>query len=352
MPELRKDPVLDRWIIIAQERSKRPTDFFVAQKVKGQGGFCPLCPGNEHTTPHEVLVYGRPPGAPADSSGWQVRVVPNKFPALVIEGDLDKQGEGLYDRMNGIGAHEVIIDTPDHDTRFVDLPPEHLRLVFGAFQSRIRDLSRDSRFNYAVVFKNHGSAAGASLEHSHAQLIALPVLPRLIANELQGSLSYYKYKDRCIFCDIIRQELQQDVRLVCKNERFVAVTPFAPRSPFEVWILPRSHSSSFIDMPESWMDDLTRLFSETMRRLDGCVPDIPYNFLLHTQPLRSEPLDHYHWHFEIVPKLTSIAGFEWGSGFYINPLPPELSCTFLKDVKLDAPKAAGQDADKAEKSKP
>ncbi len=333
MPELRKDPILGRWIIIAQERGKRPTDFYVDASAKSKGGFCPLCPGNEKTTPPEVLAYGRYDGS-ANTPGWTLRVVPNKFPALVIEGDLDKEGEGLYDRMNGIGAHEVIIDTPHHDARFSHLPPEELQLAFMAFRDRIRDLSKDPRFNYVVVFKNYGSAAGASLEHSHSQLIALPVLPRMINSELEGCLSYFRYKDRCIYCDIIRQELQQDIRLVCQNEHFVTLTPFAPRSPFELWILPRQHSSSYIDMPESWLPSLARIFSETLRRLDGCIKDIPYNFLLHTQPLRTGPLEHYHWHFEIVPKLTSIAGFEWGTGFYINPMPPEQSCAYLKEVQL------------------
>ena len=334
MPELRKDPILGRWIIISQERGKRPTDFYTANQVRSTGGFCPLCSGNEHSTPHEVLVYGREPSAPPNSPGWKLRVVPNKYPALVIEGNLDKEGEGLYDRMNGIGAHEVIIDTPRHDLRFTDLPPEEMQLAFLAFQSRIRDLSRDPRFNYIMVFKNYGSAAGASLEHSHSQLIALPILPRMIISELEGCLSYYQYKDRCIYCDIIRQELRQDVRLVCQNEFFVTLTPFAPRSPFELWILPRQHSSSYSSMPEAWLPSLTAIFSETLRRLDACVPDAPYNFLLHTHPLRSQPLDYYHWHFEIVPKLTSFAGFEWGTGFYINPVPPEQSCIFLKEVQL------------------
>ena len=346
MPELRKDPVLGRWIIIAEERGKRPTDFHVDATLKRQGGFCPLCPGNEHTTPPEILAYGRS-GGPANGPGWRLRVVPNKFPALIIEGELDKQGEGLYDRMNGIGAHEVVIETPRHDARFVDLSPAEMGLTFRAFQERIRDLARDTRFNYVMAFKNEGSAAGASLEHSHSQLIALPVLPRMINAELEGGLSYFKYKDRCIYCDIIRQELQQDVRVVCANEHFVTLTPFAPRSPFELWVMPRRHSSSFADMPEDRLPALAAIFSETLRRLDGCIQNAPYNFLLHTQPLRTAPLEHYHWHFEIVPKLTSIAGFEWGTGFYINPMPPELSCGYLKQVQLEErPHAQEKDSDR------
>ncbi len=332
MPELRKDPVLGRWIIIAQERGKRPTDFLV-EEYKAKGGFCPLCPGNEKTTPAEVLVYGRETDA-ANTAGWEVRVVPNKYPALVIEGELDKQGEGLYDRMNGIGAHEVIIESPIHEQRFSDLASQEMVKTFLAFRDRIRDLSKDGRFQYVMVFKNFGKAAGASLEHSHSQLVALPILPRMVASELEGSLSYFKYKDRCVYCDIIRQEIQQDVRLVCHNDDFVTITPYAPRSPFEMWIMPRKHQSSYTDQDEGSFLALTSIFSETLRRLDACIPNIPYNFVLHTQPIGSGPLEHYHWHFEIVPKLTSIAGFEWGTGFYINPMPPEETCKFLKEVDL------------------
>ncbi|NOQ47496.1 MAG: galactose-1-phosphate uridylyltransferase [Desulfobulbaceae bacterium] len=333
MPELRKDPILGRWIIIARERSKRPTDFII-DDYKIKEGFCPLCPGNEKTTPDEVLVYGREPEMPYNSPHWQLRVVPNKYPALVIEGEIDKQGEGLYDRMNGIGAHEVVIESPRHEDSFTYLPHEQMILTFRAFRDRIRDLSKDKRFRYVMVFKNFGRAAGASLEHSHSQLVALPILPQMVAAELEGSLSYFKYKDRCIFCDIIRQETQQDIRIVCENDDFVTVTPFAPRSPFEMWIMPRRHSSSYIEQGDESLSALTDIFSETLRRLDACIPNIPYNFVLHTQPLGDNPMEHYHWHFEIVPKVTSIAGFEWGSGFYINPMPPEEACRFLREVEL------------------
>lgn len=330
MPELRKDPVLGRWIIIAQERAKRPTDFVVAQ-APTTGGFCPLCPGNENTTPPEVLVYGRPHDAPANSPGWQVRVVPNKYPALVIEGDIDRQGEGLYDKMNGIGAHEVVIESPNHQDVFARLPPEHMAMVFQAFRARIQDLERDPRFRYVLVFKNYGRAAGASLEHSHSQLVALPILPRMIVSELQGAEEYYRYKERCLFCDIIRQEIQQNVRVVCQNDMFITITPFAPRTPFEMWVLPKRHDSGYHTLNNEEIKAMAGIFSDTLRRLDACIPGVPYNFVLHTQPLRFESMKHFHWHFEIVPKLTSIAGFEWGSGFYINPLAPEEAALYLRE---------------------
>jgi UDPglucose--hexose-1-phosphate uridylyltransferase len=330
MPELRKDPVLGRWIIISKERSKRPTDFLV-EKAVTTGGFCPLCPGHEGNTPAEVLAFRNDIHTPKDSPGWQVRVVPNKFPALVIEGNLDKEAEGLYDKMNGIGAHEVIIESPDHDVDFAYLAIDEMALVFKAYKNRIEDLAMDRRFQYVMIFKNHGRAAGASLEHSHSQLVALPVLPRLIVSEIEGSISYYKYKERCIFCDIVKQEIKQEVRVVCQNENFITITPFAPKTPFEMWILPKKHSSSYRGQDDQMLYSLAQIFSESLQRLDRCIPGVPYNYVLHTQPLRSENLDYFHWHFEIVPKLTSIAGFEWGSGFYINPMPPEEAATFLRE---------------------
>lgn len=330
MPELRKDPVLGRWIIISKERQKRPTDFFV-DEPKVLGGFCPLCVGNESSTPSEVLAFRTNPEAAANSPDWQVRVVPNKYPALIIEGELGKEGEGLYDRMNGIGAHEVIVESPGHEDLFWDLPVNHLSLVFRSFRDRLKDLEQDSRFRYVMIFKNYGKAAGASLEHSHSQLIALPVLPRMIVSELEGAKSYYRYKDRCIFCDIIRQEIQQDVRVVCQNDLFITIAPFAPRTPFEMWVLPKEHASGFCSLDDHKLTSLSQLFSETLRRLNRCIPNVPYNFVLHTQPLRSGEIDYFHWHFEIVPKLTSIAGFEWGTGFYINPLPPEEAAQYLRE---------------------
>ncbi len=329
MPELRKDPVLGRWIIIAKNRGKRPTDFPIEDSPV-TGGFCPLCPGNESFTPPEVLSFSGGDD-PSNQSGWQVRVVPNKFPALVIEGDLAKEGIGLYDKMNGIGAHEVIVESPNHDESFSDLPLERMCLVFQAYRERILDLEKDSRFKYVMVFKNHGQAAGASLEHSHSQLIALPIVPRMIVSELQGAESYYNYKERCIYCDIIRQEINQDERVVCQNELFITIMPFAPRTPFEMWILPKNHSSSYRRQSDAELFSLAELVSRSLKMLTTCIPNVPYNFVLHTGPLRTDGLLHFHYHFEIVPKLTSIAGFEWGSGFYINPMPPEEAAAFLRE---------------------
>ncbi len=332
MPQLRKDPILGRWVIISTERGKRPTDFAHEAETK-KGGFCPFDYGNEDKTPPEVLAY-REDGSPPDSPGWQVRVVPNKFPALAIEGDVDRAGEGMYDKMNGVGAHEVIIETPDHDADFADLPLPHIELVLEAAQQRMIDLQGDTRFRYIQLFRNRGNAAGASLEHPHSQLIALPILPKRLIEELGGSKKYYGYKERCVFCDIVAQEQRTRTRVVCENDRFVTIEPFAARFPFETWILPIRHHPSFEVMDEEARHDLALILKESLTRINVALGDPPYNFIVHTSPAGERDLKYYHWHMEIMPKLTKVAGFEWGSGFYINPTPPEEAANYLREVEI------------------
>lgn len=332
MPELRKDPIIGRWVIISTERGKRPHDFVIEEEVT-KGGFCPFCPGNEHTTPPEIFAI-REPGTEPNSPGWHLRVVNNKFPALVLLGEPDRQGEGMFDKMNGIGTHEVIIENTDHDLTLSTIPVESFVEVLITYRERIKALAQDPRFGYVLIFKNQGRAAGASLEHSHSQLIGLPIVPELVMEELNGSKFYYNWKERCVFCDMIRQELQRRVRVVLENQEFVAVCPFAPRSPFEVWILPKTHFSSFVDTPEKSYSLLAEIFSETLKRLEKSLGKAPYNFILHTAPIREPEIPYYHWHFEIMPKLTLMAGFEWGSGFFINPTPPEDAAQYLREIQL------------------
>ncbi|MBI5598703.1 MAG: galactose-1-phosphate uridylyltransferase [Deltaproteobacteria bacterium] len=334
MPELRKDPIIGRWVIISTERGKRPADFVVTPPPL-KGGMCPFCPGNEGITPKEIIAYRVDGGSKPNTPGWHIRVVPNKYPALRIEGDLNRAGEGVYDRMSGIGAHEVIIESPNHKDVLSTLSPKQFEEVLWAYRDRIIDLKKDSRLRYILIFKNHGEAAGASLEHTHSQLIALPIIPKRVSEELDGSLEYYNYKERCVFCDIIRQETMQGVRVITENQDFLAVTPYAPKSPFEVWILPKFHESHFENSQKHHYENLAVLFSDVLRRMDKVLSSPPYNFILHTAPVKNgDSIPHYHWHFEIMPKLTKTAGFEWGSGFYINPTPPEEAATFLREAKV------------------
>jgi UDPglucose--hexose-1-phosphate uridylyltransferase len=336
LPELRKDPITGRWVIISTDRAKRPTDF-VRDKVQIRGsGFCPFCAGNETKTPPEIMAY-RSDGSHPNAQGWSLRVVPNKFPALGIEGSLNRQGEGLYDKMHGIGAHEVIIETPEHSQTLATLPVRNVEDVLWAYRDRIQDLKKDKRFKYILIFKNHGDAAGASLEHTHSQLIALPVVPKHVLEEVAGSQEYYNFKERCIFCDINRQETEKGIRVIAENADFLAMAPFAPRFPFETWIVPKVHQSAFEDSQKHEFESLAAILKEMLQRLDKVLDCPAYNYIVHTSPIPESNNDYYHWHMEIMPKLTKIAGFEWGTGFFINPTPPEESATFLREAAVAAP---------------
>ena len=334
MPELRRDPIVGRWVIISTERAGRPRDFLEDTHARQPvADICPFCPGQERLTPREVLAY-RPQESPPNSPGWTVRVVPNKFPALQVEGDMGREGIGLYDRMNGIGAHEVIIETPDHKAALADVPPKHVEDILWAYRDRMVDLKRDLRFRFILIFKNHGAAAGATLEHSHSQLIALPVVPTSVLDEIEGCRNHFQQKERCIYCDIIRQELTDRVRIVADNSEFIVMTPFAPRFAFEMWILPKRHAAYFEESQKTQFELLARILAEALKRMDKILSRPAYNFILHTSPFHEKTGDYYHWHVELIPKLTQVAGFEWGTGFYINPVTPEEAAKFLRETEI------------------
>jgi UDPglucose--hexose-1-phosphate uridylyltransferase len=333
LPELRKDPITGRWVIIAADRAMRPTDFVREHVVPVGGHFCPFCPGHETKTPPEVLAY-RPGGGGPNEGGWSLRVVPNKFPALRVEGELNRVGDGLYDKMNGIGAHELLIETPDHMLTMGDLTDKQVEDIFWAFRDRIVDLRKDSRLRYIIIYKNHGAGAGASLEHAHSQLIALPVVPKRAREELDGAKRYYDYRERCIYCDIIRQEMETASRIVLETGHYIALTPYASRFPFEICIIPKRHSSHFehIEIPE--VQNLGWMQRAVIRKIDKVLERPAYNMMIHSSPIQEGDITYYHWHIEIIPKLTKVAGFEWGTGFYINPTPPEEAAKFLRDAGL------------------
>ncbi|MBN2384580.1 galactose-1-phosphate uridylyltransferase [bacterium] len=328
MTEFRRDPIIGRWVIIAEERGKRPSDF-TDEEYSVQRGFCPFCQGNEGWTPPEILAV-RASKTGANRPGWQLRVVPNKYPALVTQGDLDRREFGLYEKMSGIGAHEVIIETPDHTVSLADLPLDHFCIVIESFKARLLALSKDARFELAIIFKNHGRPAGASLEHSHSQLIALPIIPKRVSEELQGALNYFLAKNQCIYCEIIRTELERCERVIDVSEHFILLAPYASRFPFEMWLLPREHSSHFERTSPDMLNHLADFMKKALLRMNQALASPPYNFLLHTSPFSDKSARYYHWHFEIIPKLSRIAGFEWGTGFYINPTSPEQATRFLK----------------------
>ena len=335
MPELRKDPIVGRWVIISTERSKRPSDFPHGSTNGRNGSVCVFCPGNEHLTPPEVLAY-RDAHLQANGNGWHVRVVPNKFPALKIEGLMGRRGEGLYDLMNGLGAHEVVIDSTDHERGVADLEPHQIEEFLWAYRDRVLDLSKDERFRYLLIFKNHGAEAGASLAHPHSQMIALPIVPLNVQEELRGARDYFTLKERCIFCDIVDQESRDRRRVIFENDGFLVTSPFAPRFPFELWLLPKNHGSHFEHAASHEYQALSYALKAALRALKLALADPPFNYIIHSAPLREAPSEHYHWHVEITPALTKVAGFEVGTGFYINPMPPEDAAEHLRQVLSDS----------------
>jgi len=254
---------------------------------------------------------------------------------------------GYYDRMNGIGAHEVLIETPDHDLEMGDMSISQLVMILKTYRARISDLLNDRRLRYLLIFKNFGAAAGASLEHPHTQLIATPITPRAVKQELQSALDHFHDKERCLFCDILYQELREEERIVSANDHFVALCPFASRFPFETWIFPKNHAAHFSTSSDDLLNQLAYCLRDALKRIATALDSPPYNFVLHNSPNVMSRARHpgywqtldldYHWHIEIMPRLTKVAGFEWGTGFYINPTPPEQAAKYLRDVKVSFP---------------
>ena len=328
MPELRREPVSGRWVIVATERAARPTDFETNPQII-KSGFCPFCEGNEDKTPPEILAY-RDSGTMPNSDGWRVRVVPNKFPALQAEGEYLKSEEGIYDMMNGIGAHEVIIESPRHIQSLTSLDNGNVEEVLLCYRERLVDLKSDKRFVYGLLFKNVGFSAGASLEHTHSQLIVTPIVPPLVANEIAIAKTFYQHSKRCLFCNMIQQEIETDKRVVISTDNFVAFAPFASRFPFEIWILPKKHESNFENLQGFEAEELAHILKSVLAKLEATLDFPPYNYIIHNAPFNVTESEYFHWHIEIIPRLTNIAGFEWGTGFYINPTSPEEAAEMLR----------------------
>jgi UDPglucose--hexose-1-phosphate uridylyltransferase len=337
MPELRRDPVTGEWVIVAGERAKRPSDFagHSPGRHADEREGCPFCPGNESLTPPEIMAF-RQPGSQRNGPGWWIRVIPNKYPALAIEGDLNKTGFGVYDWMNGVGAHEVIVETPEHDKQLPFLDTRQIEDLLWAYRARYLDLKKDPRLKHILIFRNYGRVAGASLSHPHSQLVATPVVPRQVAAELEGAQRYQSYRDRCVYCDILRQETNEGKRLVFENEHFIAFEPYAAKYPFETCLLPKRHCASFAAISAEEQTAFAAMLGEALRRLHVCLDDAPYNYNIHTAPCNRDEIDDFHWHLKVFPRLTIAAGFEMGTGIYINVTPPELAADCLRQVGPDA----------------
>jgi UDPglucose--hexose-1-phosphate uridylyltransferase len=341
MPELRKDPIIGRWVIVATERARRPDQFMGKPKEEQDDVACPFCEGREASTPSEIYAL-RPRNSTRNGPGWDLRVVPSISPLLKVEGNLERRGNGIYDVMNGLGAHEIVVETNQHIANMADLSEEQIAKVLNCYSDRIVDLERDSRIKYVLVFKNYGQGSGSTrIKHARSQLIATPVNPKRVKEELAGSRLYYEYHERCVFCDLIQQELDQKERIILDCDGFVAVSPFAARFPFETWVLPKQHCCDYTYMNADSRRNLARLLKAVLLKLKIGLNDPDYNYIIHTAPFRREKVGYwktieydYHWHIEIMPRLTKVAGFEWGTGFYICPVPPEDTAKFLREVKI------------------
>ena len=338
MSTLRKDPITEGWVIMAEERYEAPRTS-APQKPYPPAEHCPFCSGHESMTPEEILAL-RPPGSRKNSPGWSVRAVPNHFAVLHIEGKFDRRGEGLYDMMNGVGAHEVIIETPEHEGLFSDYSVKKLEEILWVYRERALDLQRDQRFRYLQIFRNYGELAGASITHPHSQIIALPILPRRLQDEIRHSFEYWQRKERCVFCDILNQD-SEGPRLVFENEYFVALEPFASKFPFETWIFPKEHSAYFHQVSDAELPSLGEMLKLTVGALMRAMSNPAFNIIIHMAPMQPEKKymaararihDFYHWHIELVPRVSRVAGFEFGTGFYINSVLPESAAEFLRNA--------------------
>ncbi len=340
MPQVRQDIVTGRWVIIATERGKRPESFAqVAGEMPpecrpGTPGpppdDCPFCPGHEGLTPPEVLAFDGSDRAP-DTPGWKVRVVPNKFPALTSEGDLEPREIGIYRQFDGVGAHEVIVHSPDHWKTLGELGRDQVALYLTACRERYLARGRDARVKYIHLIENHGRSAGASIEHPHSQLFALPLVPPVLADEVAGMRLWQEQHGGCPLCAMVAEEERVGERVVCESEHFLAFEPFASRVPFETWLVPRSHAGNFSQLSDTHLDDLAGMLSATLDRLHRGLNDPPYNLMLHSAPTDGAHPE-FHWHIEIWPKLSLPAGFEWGTGIMVNTALPEESAAFLRQV--------------------
>ena len=340
MPELRQNFFTKEWVIIATERAKRPEDLATHRPVQAVPAFvetCPFCPGNETKTPPEVLRF------PADSSGpWAVRVVPNKFCALSSDAQPTRNLQHLRRRIDGFGFHEVIVDSPDHARCMAQLSDAQVANILRAYKQRYNALSLDQRVVHITIFKNHGADAGASLQHPHSQLIATPVIPSQVRHRLFEALRHYDDVGECMYCHMMEREVEDETRIVVKSEHFVAMEVFASATPFATHIFPMRHMASFGDITDIEVADLARVLRTLLAKIYVGLENPDLNFTVRSGPAEYAGARHFHWYVSVIPRLTRIAGFELGSGMFINTVLPEAAAEFLRNVAVD--KAIGTGA--------
>ncbi|HZU44560.1 MAG TPA: galactose-1-phosphate uridylyltransferase [Terriglobales bacterium] len=334
MPELRQNQFTKEWVIIATERAKRPEDLVVQRALREVPRYsekCPFCPGNENKTPPEVLRY------PANGAPWQVRVFPNKFAALSRDAEPRRSFERFHRRIEGFGVHDVIVETPDHSMAMANMTEAEIASVVRAYKTRYDELSLDPRIAHVTIFKNHGAGAGTSLEHPHSQLIGTPVISSQVRQRFQEALRHWDDYGDCMFCEMIREEMFHRQRIVAVTEHFVALEFFASATPFSTYLYPLRHMASFGDISAAEIDDLARMLQTVLGKLYVGLNDPDFNFVIRSAPAESAGVKYYHWYVSVIPRLTRVAGFELGSGMFINTVLPEDAAEFLRNVKVEEP---------------
>ncbi|MFH1825807.1 MAG: galactose-1-phosphate uridylyltransferase [bacterium] len=337
MPELRQNPVTKEWVIIAKERAKRPEDFAheTPPPENGEKANCPFCPGHEDKTPPEIMsfrTFDTKPNAP----GWWVRVVPNKFGALMLEGKVERhKEEDFFMVMDGFGQHEVLIESPDHDANIATMEQKQVEQIFLAYRERGQALAKDPRFEKVIIFKNHGASAGTSLRHPHSQIIAMPITPLHIRHRLEEAMRYFDNSGKCVYCEMVEKEKKAKSRMVLETDNFAVFEPFAARSPFETWVMPKAHNSTFAGISPELCKELALVMRRVLIKIYKALKNPDYNYIFYSSPCHEHDLEYYHWHIKILPRVSSVAGFELGSGVYINTVVPEEAARYLRDTSVE-----------------
>jgi len=324
MSQLRKDPIVGRWTIIATERARRPAAFVDPQSTATDQKQCPYCQDSG-----SVTVY--------ESQG--VRVINSSNPILDDSRPFEHRRHGLYDIAHSYGSHEIVLETPEHIANMADLSLEQIKAVFQTYALRMQTHRKNPFVEYVLAYKNYGVAAGSrNIGHARSQIMTVPVLPMRVKDKTIGAEKYFDNHERCLFCDMVAQELKDKERVVVENEHFVVITPFASRFPFETWIIPKYHHCDFAEGIKGYEDALAAIMKDILLRFKIGLNDPAYNYMIQSSPVKdpSSFKDYYHWHIEVIPRLTRVAGFERGTGFYICPIPPEMSADFLREVVTSA----------------
>lgn len=331
MPELRFNIATKDWVIIATERAKRPDDFKREKKddkeIPVYSESCPFCPGNEEKAGDLTAVI-------KDKEGrWLVKAVPNKFPALSPNGEPDRTNEGVYHSINGVGVHEVIIESPLHNMTTALYDVAQVENIIKIYKQRYLELAKDPRLAHIIIFKNHGLSAGTSLEHPHSQLVATPIVSTQVSNRLRDAREYYAENGECVYCRMIAEEIKAEKRVVAENKNFISFQPYAALSPFHTWIIPKKHKSSFGEIDDAEIKDMALILKETLAKFYYGLGNPDYNYCIRSSPFKDNETNYFHWYIAIVPRITKPAGFEVGSGMFINTSLPEQCAKFLREAK-------------------